>query len=262
VDLSTVTKAYQLLARIGCLRRTDPGRDPANPFQQAIAVTEVRLPRELLTELDRHPNRRASSDAKSQKCVHEVAAQPSADMPSIAETKLQDPFAGLRGRERVRALGRLTQAMSAAEQLRYQEALRAQASRIVFDENTKLAAADQRRVLQLLEIMAAEPAQPDATSTVATAAIRGAVRRLSVFGLARLKRDIQTAVGSPSAAELVRQVLWSIEEGPLRRFTTLHAIHIALKKIREGTWTRPNRLPPNWVREIGASSVLETCRSA
>src|ERR1700722_11965936 len=44
VDLSTVTKAYQLLARLGCLRRTDPGRDPANPFAQAVAVTEVRMP--------------------------------------------------------------------------------------------------------------------------------------------------------------------------------------------------------------------------
>src|ERR1035441_4649512 len=35
LDLSTVTRAYQLLARIGCIRRTDPGRDPANPFNQA-----------------------------------------------------------------------------------------------------------------------------------------------------------------------------------------------------------------------------------
>lgn len=35
----------------------DPGRDPGNPFQQATAVTEVRIPRELLTELGRAPNR-------------------------------------------------------------------------------------------------------------------------------------------------------------------------------------------------------------
>src|SRR5580698_676405 len=60
LDVSTVTRAYQLLGKMGCIRRTDPGRDAANPFQQATAVTEVRLPRELLGELDRHPNRRGA----------------------------------------------------------------------------------------------------------------------------------------------------------------------------------------------------------
>ena len=41
LDVSTVTRAYQLLAKLGCIRRSDPGRNPANPFQQATAVTEV-----------------------------------------------------------------------------------------------------------------------------------------------------------------------------------------------------------------------------
>jgi len=57
LDASTVTRAYQWLIRAGCLRRTDPGRDAGNPFQQATAVTEVRVPRELLVEFDRHPSR-------------------------------------------------------------------------------------------------------------------------------------------------------------------------------------------------------------
>ena len=41
LDVSTVTRAYQLLHRLGLIRRQDPGRDPANPFQQATAVTEL-----------------------------------------------------------------------------------------------------------------------------------------------------------------------------------------------------------------------------
>src|ERR1035438_6111152 len=57
VDPSTVTRAYQLLKARDLIRREDPGRDPVNPFQQATAVTEVRIPRELLTELSRSPNR-------------------------------------------------------------------------------------------------------------------------------------------------------------------------------------------------------------
>src|SRR5271156_7022081 len=36
VDISTVTRAYQTLRRLGVLRRTDPGRDASQPFGQAI----------------------------------------------------------------------------------------------------------------------------------------------------------------------------------------------------------------------------------
>ena len=44
VDTSTVTRAYQVLKRLGLIRRTDPGRDAANPFEQATCITEVLLP--------------------------------------------------------------------------------------------------------------------------------------------------------------------------------------------------------------------------
>lgn len=85
---------------------------------------------------------------------------------------------------------------------------------------------------------------------------------LSVFELARLKRDVQGATSSAAAPELLRQVVWSIEEGALRRFSPPHAIHIALKKIREGAWTRPNRMPPNWARTLGVPSHPGTCSRA
>src|SRR5580700_2507053 len=51
LDVSSVTRAYQLLGRLGLVRRQDPGRDPSRPFEQAVAVTEVRVPRALLQEL-------------------------------------------------------------------------------------------------------------------------------------------------------------------------------------------------------------------
>ena len=57
VDPSTVTRAYQLLKFRGLIRREDPGRDPDKPFCQATAITEVRLPREFITELGKSPNR-------------------------------------------------------------------------------------------------------------------------------------------------------------------------------------------------------------
>jgi hypothetical protein len=65
--------------------------------------------------------------------------------------------------------------------------------------------------------------------------------------LAWFKRDIQIASSSAQGPELLRQVMWSVEAGALRRFSPQHAINIALKKIREGSWTRPHRVPPTWV---------------
>ncbi len=265
LDLSTVTRAYQALQKMGCLRRTDPGRDPANPFQQATAVTEVRVPRELLVELDRHPNRRSGAPERPVGSAPVEAAVP-VEAPGTPETpKPTDPFAGLRGRDRLKALSQLMQAMSAAEDRDYREALRTHRAHMAFDADTKLTAEARGRVLQFLSVLAVQPtAAPAVSPPPAGRAAQVAVgpRKLSVFEIARLKRDIQAATSSAAAPELMRQVVWSIEEGALRRFTPVHALHIALKKIRDGAWTRPNRMPPNWARVMSAPAVLETCRRA
>jgi hypothetical protein len=116
-------------------------------------------------------------------------------------------------------------------------------------------------VLQLLSIIASATIQA-VPRPVGPSASASGPRELSMFELARLKRDIQSTRGTSESSELLRQVAWSIETGPLKRFATPHAIHIALKKVREGAWTRPNRMPPNWARAISAPSALETCRQA
>src|SRR5271170_3989521 len=155
LDLSTVTRAYQLLAKLGCIRRTDPGRDPANPFNQATAVTEVRVPRELLVDLGRHPNRRSGS-AENPVNFAPAAAPESAITPAPEAAKPTDPFAGLRGPDRLKALGQLTGAMSAAEESRYREALRTHQGHIEFDTDSKLSAEQRGRVLQFLSVLAVE----------------------------------------------------------------------------------------------------------
>jgi len=256
LDPSTVTRSYQLLAKLGCLRRTNPGRDPANPFNQATAVTEVRVPRELLTELDRHPNRRSASAGVGVPEVAAAAVPESNVQPEVP--KPTDPFAGLRGRDRLKALGQLTAAMTAAEDCRYKEALRTQQGHMEFDPQTRLSAEERGRVLQFLSCVAREPARVPISPNLTPAPRQ--TRKLSVFELARLRRDIQLVTTVEAAPELMRQVVWSIEQGSLQRFSPLHALHIALKKIREGAWTRPNRMPPNWSRAMTAP--LETCRHA
>jgi hypothetical protein len=272
LDVSTVTRAYQLLGKMGCIRRTDPGRDAANPFQQATALTEVRLPRELLAELDRHPNRRGSSreteDVETGGAVGArrpgtEAVQASGEIREGTSEESSNPLAGLRGRERVRALSQLTDAMSASERDAYQEAMRMHRPTMLFDQGSKLSEEGRAMILQVLASMAAVPPAADrARGTTATSGGERRRRKLALFELARLKRDIQNATSSTASSELLRQVLWSVENGALSRFSPLHAINIALKKIRTGSWTRPHRMPPNWIHTLSTAAVSETCRAA
>ena len=66
-------------------------------------------------------------------------------------------------------------------------------------------------------------------------------------------------MSSRDAVEVLRQLVWAVEEGALRRFEVALGVNIALKKIREGAWTRPNRMPPNWAR---LAALPETCSAA
>jgi hypothetical protein len=269
VDPSTVTRAYQVLKALGLIRREDPGRDPNNPFCQATAVTEVRLPRDLLVELDRHPSRQARpSLTVTEPASQGPSAQPTTPAAPVEPNtplaaKPQDPFLGLRAAERRRALSELEHAMSAAEQHAYREALRTHSPHMSFDDDSKVCAEARGRLLQFLSVVAAQPRnEPPISTPMAPKSAHPRPRKLSVFELARLNRDIQKLTTCAAAPDLVRQVIWSIEEGALQRFAIPHAIHIAIKKLREGSWTRPNRMPPNWMRSISAPSTLETCRRA
>jgi hypothetical protein len=253
LDVSSVTRAYQVLGQLGLVRRQDPGRDPARPFQQAIAVTEVCVPRELLQELDRYPNRTPREVKPS---VSEPAASPpegtAVHSSSAAAPALVDPFAGLSARERRRALGDLRDRMSPAERCQYDESLRTHRTHLTFDPDSSLRAEERGTVLQLLALAARKPIAPPPRPVTPLSSEQSGPRRLSVFELARLRRELQALSSSPDVDELLRQVVWSVEEGALRRFTSLHAVRIALKKIREGAWTRPHRMPPKWARALAS----------
>jgi hypothetical protein len=294
LDVSTVTRAYQILIRLGCLRRTDPGRDPANPFQQATAVTEIRLPRDLLLELHRHPSRRPTIEVSPQspqtsRAGESTPASPPpgrstspiapdspiasesptpSNSPGYSDSPSPDLFPGLTGRERLRAISRLLDPLSVTERAAYQEALRMHHSRMTFDPHSQLSADAQAKILQLLASLAARASRPvpslcnPAPAPSPRAPQPQVPRKLSLFDLGHLRREIQTATSRADASELLREVVWSVEAGSLRRFATRHALHIALKKIREGLWTRPHRMPPNWARALSHLPPPETCGHA
>ena len=293
IDVSTVTRAYQLLSRLGCLRRTDQGRDPANPFQQATALTEIRIPRELLVELNRYPNRRGTDPAaerpqqsrapvpfgESPNAFRDAPASTLETPPDYSRTPIcaatpesspTDPFNGLSGRARSQAISQLLDSLSPSERHAYQEALRMHQTQMAFDAHSKISAEDQARLCQVLSLMA-RPTPKSENPDTATTGQRGGrsapikphrARKLTTFELGRLSRDLQSAASTATAPELMRQVVWSIETGALCRFDTRHALHIALKKIREGQWTRPHRMPPNWSRVLSNASAPGACGHA
>jgi hypothetical protein len=86
---------------------------------------------------------------------------------------------------------------------------------------------------------------------------------LTLLELARARKKVFDLVPAAGAQEVLRQVIWAVEEGALRRFTSTMALNIAVKKIREGDWARPNRMPPNWYPAAAKRSAHpEHCSAA
>ena len=257
IDVSTVTRAYQVLKAHDLVRREDPGRDPHNPFQQAIAITEVRLPRELLITLARSPNRRAREEAG--KGLRPAPITASADRLTIAS---ESPPAAPRPAVSRQEAADLMQKLSAHERTEYFLASRDRRTIMAFDRDTALRPEERGKVLELLARLST--ARPEASPSARTSTPEvspksfSARRRLSPLEAARVRKGILQYTPAAGGQELFRQVLWSMEEGALRRFEPAHAANIALKKIREGVWSRPNRMPPNWLK----AASPETCRVA
>jgi hypothetical protein len=255
VDPSTVTRAYQVLKRLGLIRRTDPGRDAANPFEQATFITEVLLPPDVLAELQASANRPAH---RARVAARDPAPVPPVSAPSPSPPH---PHEHLDLKQRRARLKELVAALSPAEQDRWNKAICGSARSLDFDPDTRVTADIQAEIQQYLA--SREPpknAVPAPRLPAAIATTRP--RRLSVFDIARLRHGLQKIGDLQGADELTRQVLWSIETGSLRQFGVMHAVNIALKKIREGQWTRPHRMPPNWMRKLSEAAQPETCSGA
>ena len=254
LDVGTVTRAYQWLTARGLIRRVDPGRDEANPFRQATALTEVFVPRELVQRLAAEPNRRqrpVRTESQPVTPVQAVAvtAQPPASAPETFVSRRESQA--------------IFHKLSDAERQRFYVEQRDRGVGMVFDEGTRLTDAEQGHVrATLASLAAAKPtAVPVATSgrVVAKPAARA---RLTVLQLAALRARIVKSKGEGDPRdvnELVRQVAWSVEEGALARFEPVLALSIACKKIREQAWSTPRGMPVDW---RGPPATPETCSAA
>ena len=151
--------------------------------------------------------------------------------------------------------------LSESERTAFFVASRDRRTAMPFDAATTLSAEERGRVLELLTRISCETPKPSdqpPRPALRTAKEFARPRQLSPLEAARVRKGILQYVPAGAGAEVFRQVLWSMEEGALRRFDARLAANIALKKIREGAWTRPNRMPPNWLR----GAAPETCSAA
>lgn len=261
VDPSTVTRAYQVLRKLDLIRREDPGRDPGNPFQQATAITEVRIPRELLVELGRAPNRplRTPEEGVNAPSTRGPAAPPQATAPTPAASAPTVAAAAAPRLDR-QATERLFRKLSAAENQRYLQASRACKTHMDFDPDTRLDPEERATLLGILASFARTKTAPIPAAVAEGRRSPGTTKRpISPLEAARLRRTLLELRPRPAAAETLREILWSMEEGALNRYEIPLAINTALKLVREGRWTRPNRMPPNW---RGGHAAAETCSAA
>lgn len=257
VDPSTVTRAYQVLKKLDLIRREDPGRDPGNPFQQATAITEVRIPRELLTELSRAPNRpqrRLDEEGGDQR----HAAAPTRAAPASGAASVERPAIAAGPPADRAMIGKAIGKLSDAERARFVAASRACTTHLEFEANTRLDPEERAAVLGVLASFARTKTAP-IPAAVADGRRSASKRPISPLEAARLRRNLLELLPRPAAGEALREILWSMEEGSLNRYEVPHAINTALKLVREGRWTRPNRMPPNW---RGSRAAAETCSAA
>lgn len=240
LDVSTVTRAYQVLKSHQLIQRESSGRDPNNPFQQATAVTEVRLPRELVTQLSRMPKRFAAK----------AAERPTApvERPAPAPQPVTQPAALDRPPPSRILVTSLIRKLHGEDTRAFMAAMNTRAGKMTFSPACTHTDAEKSVLNEWLAYMASKPAEAprrEAPAPLPPAAQVGP-RRLSMIELARLQAKVRDVVAGNNAPEVMRQVAWSMQFGALRRYPPAMALNIAAKKLREGCWSRPNRMPPNW----------------
>lgn len=246
VSLSTVTRAYQTLRERGLIRREEGGRHPADPHRQLPSITEVRLPREVLVEMGRAPNRPRSSAAAVPPDAPARSAPVAAPPAVRVDAPVSPPALGRRETER------LFSRMSTAEQSRFYAANREYRTHMDFDDGGRLTPEDRAAILAVLASTAGTRPEPTAAAAV-TRQQRGRAAqepRLGTLQVARLRRSLSSLNPPQGVPGLLREVIWAVEEGALAVLAPAFAVNVALKKIREGVWTRPHRMPPNWRLEL------------
>jgi len=270
IDTSTVSRAYKLLEKKGLLRRESPGRDASKPFQEAVKVTEVLLPPPVYKALGTYPNRSKGAPRANGEVAHaptetgahsfiddhgsvskqnaslgtpSPSSEHSAGEKKATDVEVKDLFKGLSFKQRMRLLNEAISKLSPEAQSQYHHAISEGSANWNLDLKGKLSENEREILIHSLKASARSVRQEVPTQRLVTQSRL----KLTQTQIAHIRRKISETRRGPQVDLTLREVVWSIEKGSLSKFTTLLATRIALKKIREEQWTRPNKMPPNWM---------------
>ena len=84
---------------------------------------------------------------------------------------------------------------------------------------------------------------------MAAPATHVAPRRLTALEVLKVQKGLRTLAEARAETEgpaVLGEIVYAAEEGALAKYPVPLAVNIALKKLREGTWSSPHRMPPDW----------------
>lgn len=253
-DESSVTRAYQRLKQEGLLRRYRPGRDPGNPHLEPIAITEVTLPSELSKQILKAPDRRQRTVINgpgTQDTAQGVPITPtSADIHTAQQAGGSDPEAAVwvRPRGALRIALRALSKMSPEEKARYEAFREGRIENLSWDADTALTPEEREVILMSLRqarLIQIQPAPSHTPARRPPIAAQGP-RRLSTVTLAQLRSRLTRHLALKDVPRRLLEITWAVERGNLRKHPVMLAVNIAVKKVREGLWNRPYRMPPDY----------------
>jgi hypothetical protein len=136
--------------------------------------------------------------------------------------------------------------LSVAERQRYDQALRLkEPMTFVLDPDTRLSAEEYLGLKRSLPPL--HDPVPAGEARVSKGEGRAPGSGFSIAQLAELRNRTGAIVGQASLDERLREMHWALSRGALSKKPFKHAMHIAVKLLRQGTWSRPRGMPPNWV---------------
>jgi len=254
-DDSSVTRAYQRLKAEGLIRRQDPGRDPENPYRQATAITEVLLPPAALKLLRGAPNRRLRHPslpvAEQGNCTTSAEATPGTSGAATclnSNTLVQDPEAASWSRPpgAMQIACRALSKMSIAEKTRYIAFREGKATALEWDPDTALSIEERHITSMTLRQARLSQSRPPSEPRPTLTRKPPAPRKLDTLRIAALRHKLTQLLELKHVPDRLQEITWAVERGALAKHDLPLAVNIALKKVREGQWTRPYRMPPHF----------------
>lgn len=254
----TIERAHRCLIELGLIRRLRR-RNPRDPREECVAITEVLIPQAVTecfaTERKRSPARCIGSSAPHE--TLSVKKQPTT-APLVAEA-----WEEFRELEKVKwnSLIPLREKLDRSECLAWTLARgQRDPAAMQFSPHTRLTSVERASIIAALEwsrdnVPSEQPMLYNPLGNPATFERSKTKRRLTRYQYLDLGKRLQPYVSAATLSQRVEECAWSVLHGCFSTKPIPWAINAAVKTVRERgeTWTRPYSMPVGWTWERGGA---------